>query len=258
MPTSSGSPHSLGDNDPSCVPGFCQISEVTLFVLELSTCQPVVHSCALSQVLLCFKTHFRSPGQRLHWSSGGGSPCAVAGAGLSQETVPWTAQQFRVYGKLQHIVSARDCCPQPVYFFYTGELGSLMVPADEAYHPMHSKQVNHFSRCDPGDPQAACGWESALLSDWSTAQISAMSQTSATSDSAPLFIENWPNRNPLLFPHQWFWGTVFLCRPLHVFSLSLFLLTCAFSLSSFSLATPSMIRALSPGQQPWLFLGCSE
>lgn len=45
-------------------------------------------------------------------------------------------------------------------------LGEVLLPL-----PIHSKQGNHFSPCDPGDPQAACYWDSALLSHRNTAHL---------------------------------------------------------------------------------------
>ena len=118
--------------------------------------------------------------------------------------------------------------------------GPLSPEKPSALYQMYSKQGNCFSPCDPEDPQAACWWGSALFSHQSTIQLQLPRYVWQCWDlwnftiCASLFIENWWYCNPLLFPCQWFWGIVFLCSSLPVFSLSV------------SFPTPTPTLSVSP------------
>ena len=110
----------------------------------------------------------------------------------------------------------------------------------------HSKQGNCFSLFDPRDPQAAyC--RAQVYSP--TAQFPRCKPDNFAGLQnfricVPLFIENWQHTNPLLFPCQRFWGVVFLCSPLSVFS--------PFFSSAFSVSPP---HVLLPPQSGFLCLG---
>lgn len=91
-----------------------------------------------------------------------------------------------------------------------------VLPLESPCHlyQAHSKQGNYFKfPCDSwSSDHASCSWVSALLPHWNPLSLSGA--TFKTSESVLCWYFN-----PLLFPSQWFWGRVFLCNLLHVFSL---------------------------------------
>lgn len=90
---------------------------------------------------------------------------------------------------------------------------------DRLYHlyQRHSKQGNHFSLCSSGNP--------LTILPATRAQPCFLARAPPGTDvqnfrlCALLFMKNRQHWNPLLFPRQYFWGTVFLCNLLGVFSL---------------------------------------
>lgn len=115
---------------------------------------------------------------------------------------------------------------------------------------MHSKQGNHFSLCDPGDSQTVLPTTGALpiFPTGALGHTTLWLWPPELKTLRSTVTKNWRYWNPLLFPSQWFWGTVFLCSPLNVFSLPpapppLFLLLL---LSGYSLWDQSSLPWVAP------------
>ena len=100
-----------------------------------------------------------------------------------------------------------------------GPLGPLPLRRLHGLYQMLSKQGNHFSLCGtwtPQTPMPASGDSPYFLT-----RAPPGTELQNCRLCAPLFIESWWYRNPLLSSGRWFWETDFLFSSLWVFSLFL-------------------------------------